>query len=291
MWERVRGGWLWVVLVACALVIASVRLTADGLPRMVPSGLLQEILAPVQAAAARAVTAVQGGAGVFRSMSGLRQENADLRRQARRVAALEAQVEELRQENNRLQDLLGFRNRSSWLGDALPLATRVIARSPDNWFSSVVIDAGAADGVTKGMVAFTDRGLVGRVTRVSPHAATVLLLTDPQSGVGAWVQRDTSRAAGVVLGEAGHVNTLRMRFFSRDADVRRGDRIVTSSVGRTLPAGVPIGTVASVTDGDAGLVRYALIQPQVDFDRLQEIMLIAPAAVPAPPAAVDAQGR
>lgn len=281
--DRVKGGWLWVVLVACALVIASVRLTAEGLPPLVPSGLLQEILAPAQTAAARAVTTVQGAAAVSRTMSSLRRENAELRRRAERVAVLEAQVEELRLENQRLQDLLGFRNRSSWLGDASPLAARVIARNPDNWFASAVIDAGAADGVARGMIVFTDRGLVGRVTRVSAHAATVLLLTDPQSGVGAWVQRDTSRATGVVLGEAGQVNTLRMRFFSRDADVRRGDRIVTSSVGRALPAGIPIGTVTAVTDGDDGLVRYALIRPQVDFDRLQEVMLIAPAdpALPA----------
>lgn len=277
MWHRVRGGRLWIVLLAIALLIASVRLTADGLPRSLPSGLLQEVLAPAQSALSRAVSAVQGAAGLFRGMASLRRENAALRSQAERVALLEAQVEELRQENARLNELLGYRQRSPWLVDADPLAARVIARNPDNWFSSVVIDAGSADGVRKGMIAFTGGGLVGRVTGVGSRTATVLLLTDPQSGVGARVQRESSRAAGVVLGQAGRGGVLRMRFFRREADVRRGDRIVTSDVGRSLPDGIPIGTVAEVTEGDDGLVRYALIRPHVDFDRLQEVLLIPPA--------------
>lgn len=292
MFQRVKGGWLWVILVACALIVASVRLTAEGVPRAIPSGLLQEVLAPAQVAATRVVSALQSAGESFRGMTSLRRENAELRRQAQREDLLEAQIEELKQENLRLQELLGFQRKSTWLGDARPLAARVIARNPDNWFSSVVIDAGAADGVSKGMVVFTDRGLVGRVNRVGAHAATVLLLTDPQSGMGTLVQRETSRAAGVVLGQAGRGDALRMKFFRRDADVRRGDRIVTSDVGRSLPAGIPVGTVTAVTDGDGGLVRYAWIKPQVDFDHLQEVLLIAPATLvpPAPADALDAIG-
>lgn len=291
MFQRVRGGWLWIVLVACTLIIASVRWTSGG-SQAVPSGLLQEVLAPAQAAATRVVTGLRSVGEIFGGIVSLRRENADLRRQTQHVAVLETQIEELKQENRRLQDLLGFQRKSTWLGDARPLASRVIARNPDNWFSSVVIDAGAADGVSKGMVAFTDRGMIGRVTRVGPRSSTVLLLTDPQSGVGALVQRETSRAAGVALGQAGRGGILRMRFFSRDADVRRGDRIVTSDMGRALPAGVPIGTVTAVTNEDNGLVRYALIKPQVDSDHLQEILLVAPAALSPPaPAGADAARR
>lgn len=282
MWQRGKGGWLWGILATAALAVMLLRATAGGLPAWAApvSGLGQEVLAPLEALASRATSALRDAAGFARHLTGLERENADLRRRAERVDLLEAQVEELKQENRRLRALLDLRSRTPWLEGAEVLAGRVVARNPDDWFATAVVGKGSADGVRPGMAALTASGLAGRVTRVTSGSATVMLLTDPQSGVGAMVQRESSRAQGVVLGQAGRGDVLLMRFFSRDADVRRGDRVVTSDRSMSFPAALPVGAVAEVFNDPEGLVRYAWVKPAVDFNRVEEVLL---AALPAEP--------
>ncbi|MBX6378155.1 MAG: rod shape-determining protein MreC, partial [Clostridia bacterium] len=141
------------------------------------------------------------------------------------------------------------------------------------WYGTVTIDKGSAAGVREGMVVVEAQGLVGRVVSTSPHTAVVRLLTDPQSGVGAQVQRAESGAYGVVLGQ-GSGRQLNMRFYSRDADVVPGDVVVTSGLSALFPAGLPIGRVTAVDSEDFGLVRTARVEPFADIDRLREVLLL-----------------
>lgn len=284
MWQRGKGGWLWVILAAAALAVVLLRATAGGLPPWAApvSALGQEALAPVEALASRVTTTLRDAGAFARNLTGFARENAELRRRAERVDLLEAQVEEMRQENRRLRALLDLRSRTPWLDGAEVIATRVLLRNPDDWFATAVVGKGSEDGVRPGMAALTPAGLAGRVTRVTSGSATVMLLTDPQSGVGAMVQRESSRAQGVVLGQAGRGDVLLMRFFSREADVRRGDRVVTSDRSMSFPAALPVGVVSEAFNDPEGLVRYAWVKPAVDFNRVEEVLL---AALPAERAA------
>lgn len=277
MRHLIRDRRVWAVVVGMAAAAAAIKLSPDIVPRLAPVGsLVQEVLAPLQRVTFRATAAVRGAMGYLADLPRLQRENERLRAEAERVAILESQLEELRQENRRLNELLGLRARPDLASRRLR-AARVIGRNPDDWFSYVLIDAGRGDGVERGMVVITAQGLVGRVTRVSPHGATVMLLTDPQSGVGARVQRESSQAQGVVLGQKGRGDALKMKFFLRDADVRRGDRIVTSGLGEVFPSGIPIGIVTEVVDEEGGLVREAWVKPLVAFNRLEEVLVLGAA--------------
>lgn len=204
----------------------------------------------------------------------LRSENEQLRDQLGRVTALEVQLRELAAENERLQAMLDFKASSSY--DLV--AARVIGRSPDNWYQAVTIDKGEADGIARNMPVLTSRGLVGRIFKTTAHSATVMLLFDPDSGVGAMVQR--TREAGVVDGQLGSPY-LRMKFFSRDAQAAPGDMVITSGLGSQFPAGIVIGEVTKVEQGQYGLVRYADIRPAPDYGKLTEVLVLK-AAAPTP---------
>ncbi len=274
MRRLIRDRRLWAVVVGMVAAAVALKLSPDVTPRLAPIGaLLQEALAPLQRVTFRASAAVRDAGGYLVDLPRLRRENERLRAQVEHVDILESQLEELRQENRRLNELLGLKARLDVASRRL-LAARVIGRNPDDWFSYVMIDCGKRDGVERGMVVITAQGLVGRVTSVASHAATVMLLTDPQSGVGARVQRESSQAQGVVLGQKGRGDLLKMKFFLHDADVRRGDRIVTSSLGEVFPSGIPIGIVTEVVDGEGGLVREAWVKPLVAFNRLEEVLVL-----------------
>lgn len=269
------------LLVALATLVAAVvamRYSAAGVPALAPvAGILQEVMQPLERATYRAaVTVRQAGARVA-TLGRLNDENKRLTDKVRRLELLESQVEELRQENIRFRQMLDFQRTAAAPASQRLLAAQVTGRNPDSWFRYVTVNKGSRHKVRKDAVVLTPRGLVGRVSRTTPHGSQVMLLTDPLSGVSAMVQRASSRAPGVVLGQAERGDLLRMKFFLREADVRVGDRIVTSGWGEVFPPGIPIGTVTKVSDDVDGLVRYAWVRPLADLNRMEEVLILVPA--------------
>lgn len=270
---------LWVGLLVALALVALMGATRGGIGRLAAlRSVLSEVLAPVEYAAG---TVARAGSSVDAFARGLIRLSATNARLQAEVTALRGEVTrdaELRQENIRLRGLLALRG---LLDARYPgsggVAARIVGRSPDTWFESVSVGKGSDEGVRVGMVAVAPAGLVGRVTAVSPHTASVTLITSPDAGVGAMVERATSRAAGVALGRIGRTD-LSMQFFVPHPSVEVGDTIVTSGLGGLFPPGIPVGTVTSTGPGRFGLVRQATVRPAVDLARLTFVLLIkAPA--------------
>lgn len=228
-----------------------------------------EALAPLETGLHAVSAWVEARVQAVAELGRLKADNARLRAQLERSAAIETEYWELRAENERLKKLLGFEQTAPYN----LVAAQVIGRNADNWFGSITINRGSAAGIAKDMPVITTAGLVGRVIKVTPSTATVMLLIDPASGAGGMVQR--SGDAGIVLGQgSGQDNSLVINLFDRDADVMVGDTIVTSGLGGTFPKGLLIGQVEQVSLHEYGLFRSAAIKPAVNFGRLQEVMVI-----------------
>jgi rod shape-determining protein MreC len=251
------------ILVATAAATAHYRETLYAFEQAV-----LEMLAPVERAATGVGRSVRAFWSSLAELRGLREENERLRAELESLSALLPRLREAEEENLRLRALLDFTPPSQYRA----MAATVIGRSLSNWFSTVEIDKGSEDGVVLDCPVVTQVGLVGRVVRVTRETATVLLLVDPQSGVGAIVVR--SREPGAVLGSVRFEDTCKMRLFTRDADVVRGDMVITSGLGGILPAGLHIGHVANVRRVEQGLIVEADITPAVDFGRLEEVFVL-----------------
>lgn len=195
-------------------------------------------------------------------------ENEKLRRQVYFLRTKLVELNELNQENRRLKTLLSFKQKS-----ALRLIpARVIARSPDNWSSSVLVDKGSRSGIKKGMVAINYAGLLGRVVEAYSTSSKIVLINDPSVGVPALVQR--SRQEGLVSGTLGA--NLILRYLPEDADIESGDTVITSDLSRVYPKGLAIGNVISIGKDFSGLNRYAIIKPTADLGAIEEVLLIVP---------------
>lgn len=254
-------------LLVCSLLLVSVSVRSQ--PFRDPVGrLLLDALAPFQVV----FSWVGHGTGQlwdnYVDVVGARGEASQLRA---RVAALEGQLgrlSELERENQRLATLLGFRDRVP----AAASGARVIARDPGPNSTTLTIDRGQRDGVTRGMAVIVPAGVVGRVIEVSHTVSRVALVTDHNSGIDAIVDR--SRARGVVQGDSD--GTCYMNYLSRDADVKPGDRVLTSGLDGAFPKGIVIGTVSDVGRRHRGLLQSATLVPSAPLDRLEEVMLVAP---------------
>ncbi len=244
---------------------------------------LSDALAPLQGASTWVTERISGTLGAVAELGRLRDENRQLREALAQQPGLQAQVGELKAENDQLRQQLGLAQRS-------PLryqSAAVIGRSTDNWFDTMTINRGSTSGITRDMAVVTEQGLVGRVFRVTERTATVMLVTDRDSGVGALVSE--SRDLGVVngQGQAG----VRMRFFNPEAQVAEGDRILTSGLNSIFPKGIPIGRVTQVSG--QGLVKEAVIEPAVDFQHLERVLVVvdsSSAGMGLPPLPAPANG-
>lgn len=174
---------------------------------------------------------------------------------------------ELFLENQRLNNLLSFKQKSSFK----VIAAKVISRPPDAWGSAVIIDKGSFHGIKTGMPAITYIGLAGRVTEVNNSSAKIILLNDPNLSVSALLRR--TRQEGLVCGTLGAY--LIMRYLPLDCDLQIGDEVITSGLNSAFPKALLIGTVADIGKEFSGLSRFCLIKPAVNLSNLEELLLVA----------------
>lgn len=221
----------------------------------------------------------------------LQVENTDLRRQLSELSSRVAQVGELERENRNFRAMLDFKNRS----ELKLVPAKVIERDPSNWWSSVLVDRGSADGITRDLPVLTVEGLVGKVIEVMQNNARVLLVVDENCKVSGWLKE--SGYYGIVQGNilSGGVGAqCRMLFVDRFASLKPNDKVYTSGLGGVFPKGILIGTVTSATAASdprkTTLYQGLYVSPAVDLARIDEVFIgvgvkpqAAPAALPAQP--------
>lgn len=218
---------------------------------------------------------------VYRDNQALRAEIENLRRESINNTEIVA-------ENARLKALLDYRKAAPQFDTVV---AAVVARDPAAWTNVIIINRGTAQGVAKDMAVVTPQGLVGSVVQAYNNSAKVQLILDSRSAVGALVQRPESRVAAIVEGNPAKPLAPKMINLARDADIIKGDKVITSGFGGIYPKGILVGEVTDVVNEEGGLLKYAVLKPAADFDRLEEVAVIVRSRepVPAPPGSVPAQ--
>ena len=230
---------------------------------------ITDTVAPVLDVLSRPVATVSDVVAEVRQFVNLRSEVGRLREENERLRHWQAAARKLDHENAAYRDLLNL------VPEPRPrfVTARVIGDSGGAFVRTVLITAGAGDGVRKGQAVVNGDGLVGRVVETGARSARVLLLTDLNARIPVVVE--STRVAAILAGD--NTDRQRLVFLPDDARVSPGERIVTSGRGGMLPAGLPIGVIASV-DGDS--VR---VQPLVDWHTLEFVQVldyVLPGALP-----------
>jgi hypothetical protein len=104
----------------------------------------------------------------------------------------------------------------------------------DPFTQKVFVNRGSDAGIRAGEAVIDDLGVVGQVTRVFPAMAEVTLVTDKDHAVPVRIERSGVRS---VFFGAGAGRAPELRFMAPTADIRPGDKLVTSGIDGTYPAG------------------------------------------------------
>ncbi|MFE5855655.1 rod shape-determining protein MreC [Streptomyces sp. NPDC056500] len=264
---------LLVLLIAIAFALITVDIRGgedspvDG-ARQAAAG----VFGPVENGVAAAVDPVGNAIGAVRD-SGRRHD---------RISALE-------RENAELKARLGSddrnRSRARELDKMLKKAgagqygikgAEVIAIGAAQGFSwTVTIDIGSREGIQRDMTVLNGDGLVGRVTTVGPHTATVLLANDPDFTVGTRMEKTDELGFATGQGD----RPLAVQLLNGKAKVKKGDRLVTfgSQASKPFVPGVPIGEVVRVDPSGGDLTRTIYVNPYVGFSKLDIVGVVVQA--------------
>ena len=257
---------LGVLLIASALIAGFYVHEGSAGPVHAARGGIAAVLSPatllggaVSGGESAASDALENAAADDASYSELKDENARLR-----AAVIE--MEEYRQEADRLQGLLDLQDQYE-----LTMVTgRVIGTQPSAWNQVITLNVGTDNGVEAGLPVIGPSGLLGQVVSATTSTCDVRLITDPQSGVSVYIQG--SRVTGVVRG------SLDGLIYLEDVDpsvaVKAGDVLVTSGLGGAYFGGLPVGTVSNVETRAGTTDRTIVVTPLSDVTALQEASVI-----------------
>ena len=146
----------------------------------------------------------------------------------------------LKNDNKRLREILSLQKSSNYKN----ISAAVISRKTGSWWRQIILNKGSKDGVEIGSTVIGPGGILGRVNKTSLFTSSVTLLTSPESKVGVLVDRVQINGLLVGLGD----DYPSLILYSRDADIKVGDFVSSSSASTLLPPNIPIGIVHSIEE-------------------------------------------
>ncbi|MBD3380366.1 MAG: rod shape-determining protein MreC [Candidatus Omnitrophica bacterium] len=250
-----KRSWIYAAsAIAIILVIIFVPSSSSG----IRNAAIAALLAPARGL---------GGVGeYFSSKKDLIRENRSLKKEIGELSLNISRFEDLEEENSRLRELLGFRRNLGFE----TVSAEVIARNPNDWIGSFMINKGEEDGISKNSAVCSSEGLLGKVVDPGGRISPVMMMTHPGFKTGG-ILKDT-RINGIVVGEG--KGRARMLYIPIDAEISPGAEVITSGYSRIFPKGIPVGEVVSVGKSRTGLYQYAVIRPFADPMRQEEVLCI-----------------
>ncbi len=247
-----------------------------------------EILGPVISVVEQPINYFSRVDSKLKTLDEAQHELRILRNQVATLQVENAVLGNMKAENSRLREMLGFRDASQYI----LLPCRVISREPSSWWDSVQVNVGDVNNndlykkyhgkfsLGPDQPVVSPRGVVGKTGTVSHYATDVILMVNENCSISAYV--DGTHDQGIVQGQGNFDEgkpRVNVKYLPKNSTIAVGQFIVTSGLGPYFPAGLRLGTVTEVpplnnTYPTFGLYREATIEPTADLNQLDELFIV-----------------
>lgn len=275
---------VFVVLVLASLVLITISFRSSALDSA--QGYGASLLRPFEVGASRVARPFRDAASYANGLFDAKSENEKLKDELDHWRQLAIALQAAAQDNRMFREQLDYQDSSLFPEDYAFVHARVLTSPPAPYDRTITIAAGSNEGIAMQNAVITPDGLVGQVTKVSPNVSKVMLISDPESAVSAVDARHL--ATGGLLEHGSGTDSVVLNRVSKDRKIESGDTIITAgSPGAPLlpsvyPRGVLIGTVTSVSRFDTDLFTQVQVEPFVDLNSLQSVIVLIPKPLPAP---------
>ena len=239
--------------------------TNEGTSRF--QSVVQTLTYPLQASVNSVASTFKNLWNSYISLIDVNEENKLLRQQLLDIEEKMNQHIENSVQFLRLRDQLLFASKKL----TEKIFAEIIGESADNNHDIRLINRGSNQLVQRNFIVLRKEGLVGRIQSVSPFQSSVQLITDHRSRVSSLIQRD--RIRGLIYGTH---KGLEMRQINKHANIKIGDRVISSGLGGLYPKGLLIGWVKEIRRQKHELFKTAILDSAVDFNQIEEVFVIVP---------------
>lgn len=199
-------------------------------------------------------------------------ENQDLKKSLSNLENQSSIISNLQEENDSLRASL---NLSDKLSRDNVLTAEVSMRPSVNWLKELTINVGKSKNVSKSMLATSNGGVIGFVTKVYDDTTTISLLSSSSSDsylASSVKSEDDNQIFGIISRYDNKKKLLEMTQLNSSSNIKVGTEVVTSGLDDVSVKDVPIGTVDSVSDYEGN--RTILVKPYADFDKISYVTLV-----------------
>ncbi len=230
---------------------------------------LSTLVYPLQYVVNLPVEAVEWISYSLVTRNNLLEENDRLKQEHLLLSSKLQRYEVLEAENRRLRKLL----ESSFRLNDKVLVAELVAVELQSFRKQIVINKGQREGAYDGQPIVDAAGIMGQIVHVGPFSSTVLLITDPNHAFPVQVNRNGLRAIAVGTGQN---DKLILEHLPNNVDIRVGDLIISSGLGRRFPPGYPVGQIEKISRDPGEPFAKVIIKPSAQLGKSREVLMVWP---------------
>lgn len=195
------------------------------------------------------------------------------RRASQENKALREQLATILSENSKLQkkvdETAAFLEQQNSL-DAESF--NLVATRPVGFSRYLFIDKGSSDNLKVGQVVIYKDTFIGKIIEVTPKKSKVILPSDPDLQIAAFVNNSQGRARGILAGQFGQEMLLGKVL--HEEPLSPNDLVYTEGTEIEIPRGLVLGSVTEVIDLDNQVFKQAKVRPIFQIEDLDVVFVI-----------------
>ncbi len=228
---------------------------------------LSYLLYPVEYVVDLPIRLYYWGDEVMSTQKDLLRENRQLRDMQLQSRVQLQKLDIIEKENVRLRELLSATPKTT----EDHLIAEIIAVDVDPYRHFIVLNKGTNDGAYKGQPIIDAHGVMGQIVYVNAMTSTAMLITDVSHAIP--VQIDRTGLRSVAFG-TGQTDYLDLRHIPHNADLRVGDKLISSGLGGRFPRNYPVAVITKI-DRDTGETFIDVrAEPLAQLDTSREVLLV-----------------
>lgn len=269
MYKNKKNGIVGVIITIVVLIVIVILSNTHIEDFSHIGGALNSLVMPVQNGIVYIKNKIQGNSTFFSNITTLKEENERLKQENSDLEKSLRELEIIKSENETLKEYVNLKDKYT---EYTTVPGYIINKDISNYSNIIVINVGEKDGIKVNMPVISDEGLVGHVISVTSSTAKVQTLLDTSSAVSSVV--GASREGVIVKGTLDDTSMLKATSIPTSATILEGDKVETSGLGGIYPKGILIGTIKKVTNTKNLTNRYAMVEPAVDFNKVETVLVI-----------------
>ena len=219
----------------------------------------------------------------------LQEANKNFKLKVQELSAEVARLKNLRQENEALRKALNLDIQKEF---EIAFASII---SKDISEDSILINLGVADGIKKDMLVISPQKiLLGRVNQVYDNFSRVMLVSNKKNSFPINIQKTTNNiikegneitkeynnnliskkedVEAIIQGKGNF--QIKINYIPIEAEIKDGDRVVTSISGGLFPSGILIGYLKNIERLGIEMFQQAEIIPAANIKELHNVFII-----------------